>query len=76
MNDTLERLQISMAANSIVHYGQAPYSCNYFQRSIEGISPQPNPPHNSQRNMENQHQHTQQDITAVNDSNNFVILDK
>ena len=39
MKDTIERLQIGMVTNSIAHHGKAPKSYNYFQLSIEWISP-------------------------------------
>ena len=58
--DTLERLQICMSTNSIYHCGQTPQSCSYFQRSAEGILPQPHPPINHQRNNGNENQNRQE----------------
>ena len=75
MNDTIELLQISMATNSIAHCGQAQQSCNYFQRSSEGISPQQKLPYSRQRNNDSQYQNAQQE-KAVNTRNNLVIADK
>ena len=59
MNELIKKLQIGMVINSIAHYGQAPQSCRYLQRSIEGISPQQTPPHSRQRNNDNQYQNRQ-----------------
>ena len=59
--ETRERLKLGLAINAIAHYGQLPKSERCFQRSAEGIAPQPNPPNNLQRNIFQQNQPRQQD---------------
>ena len=54
MNEIIERMQLGMVTNYIAYFNQVPQSCNHFQRSIEGILSQPNPPLSRQRNNDNQ----------------------
>ena len=61
MHTTFEWLQVGMSTNYVVHCGQVPQSCSYFQCSAEGVLPQLNPPNNRQLNNDNHNQNRQQD---------------
>ena len=50
-----------MVTNSIAYCAQVPQLYNYFQRSVEDISSQQNPPYSRQRNNHNQYKNRKQD---------------
>ena len=59
VNETIERFQIVIVTNSISYCDREPDLHSCFQRSIERIPPQQNPPRNRQRNNDNQYQNRQ-----------------